>query len=140
MQGLWISLRIGLTCCFIPSLAENRKCLSGFFRFTVGNPGGWTSIEEVSADGGRPHALFPGWNGVYCCGNWTPGGEYYVFQSTFNWRTDIWALRERTGLLWRGNNEPVQLTAGPMDFRSPVPSLDGKRLFVIGEQRRGELV
>ena len=109
-------------------------------RFTVGNPGGWTSIEEVSADGGRPHALFPGWKGVYCCGNWTPDGEYYVFQSTFNWRTDIWALRERTGLLWKGNNEPVQLTAGPMDFRSPVPSIDGKRLFVIGEQRRGELV
>jgi Tol biopolymer transport system component/DNA-binding winged helix-turn-helix (wHTH) protein len=109
-------------------------------RFTVGNPGGWTSIEEVSADGGRPHALFPGWKGVYCCGNWTPDGEYYVFQSTFNWRTDIWALRERTGLLRKGNNEPVQLTAGPMDFRSPVPSIDGKRLFVIGEQRRGELV
>ena len=27
-----------------------------------------------------------------------------------------------------------------MDFRSPVSSVDGKRLFVIGEQRRGELV
>ena len=34
----------------------------------------------------------------------------------------------------------MQLTAGPMDFRSPVSSVDGKRLFVIGEQRRGELV
>ena len=32
-------------------------------RFTVGNPGGRTSIEEVSADGGRPHALFPVWKG-----------------------------------------------------------------------------
>jgi len=27
-----------------------------------------------------------------------------------------------------------------MDFRSPVSSADGKRIFVIGEQRRGELV
>ena len=34
----------------------------------------------------------------------------------------------------------MQLTAGPMDFQSPVSSVDGKRLFVIGEQRRGELV
>ena len=34
----------------------------------------------------------------------------------------------------------MQLTAGPMDFRSPVSSVDGKRLFVIGEQRRGELM
>jgi DNA-binding winged-HTH domains len=108
-------------------------------RFTVGNPGGWTSIEEVSAGGGRSHALLPGWKGVYCCGNWTPDGKYYVFQSTFNWRTDTWALRERTGFFQR-NHEPVQLTAGPMDFRSPVSSIDGKRLFVIGEHRRGELV
>ena len=116
-------------------------------RFTVGDPSGWTetSIEEVSAVGGRPHALLPGREGVYCCGNWTPDGKYYVFQSistvsTDNWRTDIWALRERTGLFRKGNGEPVQLTAGPMDFRSPVSSVDGKRLFVIGEQRRGELV
>jgi Tol biopolymer transport system component len=109
-------------------------------RFTVGNPGGWTSIAEVSAFGGRPQALLPGWKGVYCCGNWTPDGEYYVFQSTSNSQTDIWALRERWGIFRKGKGEPVQLTAGPMDFRSPVSSVDGKRLFVIGEQRRGELV
>jgi len=109
-------------------------------RFTVGDPAGWTSIEEVSAVGGQPHALLPGWKGVYCCGNWTPDGKYYVFQSTSNSNTDIWALRERTGLFRGRNSEPVQLTAGPMDFRSPVSSVDGKRLFVIGEQPRGELV
>jgi Tol biopolymer transport system component len=109
-------------------------------RFTVGNPGGWTSIEEVTADGGRPRALLPGWKGGSCCGHWTADGEYYVFQSTFNSRTDIWALRERAGLFRKGNGEPVQLTAGPMDFQSPISSVDGKRLFVIGEQRRGELV
>ena len=40
-------------------------------RFTVRNLAGWTSIEEVSAVGGRPHALLPGWMGSYCCGNWT---------------------------------------------------------------------
>ena len=34
----------------------------------------------------------------------------------------------------------MQLTAGPMNFRSPVSSIDGKRLFVIGDQLRGELV
>jgi Tol biopolymer transport system component/DNA-binding winged helix-turn-helix (wHTH) protein len=110
-------------------------------RFTVGPPaGGSTSIEEVSAIGGRSHALLPGWKGSFCCGNWTPDGQYYVFQSTSNSGTDIWALRERKGFFRKGNVEPVQLTAGPMNFRSPVSSVDGKRLFVIGEQRRGELV
>jgi Tol biopolymer transport system component/DNA-binding winged helix-turn-helix (wHTH) protein len=114
-------------------------------RFTVYRAGAWTSIEEVSAAGGRPHALLPGREEDHCCGNWTTDGKYYVFQSTFfqslNYsRTDIWALRERIGLFRKGNGEPVQLTAGPMDFRSPVSSVDGKRIFVIGEQRRGELV
>ena len=83
--------------------------------------------------------MLPGWKGFYCCGNWTKDGKYYVFQSTSDSRTDIWALRERTGLFRKGNGEPVQLTAGPMDFRSPVSS-DGKRLFVIGQQPRGELL
>ena len=107
-------------------------------RFTVGDPGGWTTIEEILADGGRPRALLPGWKGVACCGNWTPNGEHYVFQSSFNSRTDIWALRERAGIFRKAG--PVQLTAGPMNFRSPVSAIDGKRLLVIGEQRRGELV
>jgi Tol biopolymer transport system component/DNA-binding winged helix-turn-helix (wHTH) protein len=109
-------------------------------RFTVGDPGAWTAIEEVRAAGGSARALLPGWKGTYCCGNWTPDGELYVFQSSFNSRADIWALRERTGLFRKGNGGPVQLTAGPMDFRSPVSNIDGTRLFVIGEQRRGELV
>ena len=118
-------------------------------RFTVGDARGWTgtSIEEVSVEGGRPHSLLPGWKGLGfpCCGNWTPDGKYYVFQSrsvlrTDNWRTDIWALRNRTGPFRKGDDKPVKLTAGPMEFRSPVSSVDGKRLFVIGEQRRGKLM
>jgi Tol biopolymer transport system component len=32
------------------------------------------------------------------------------------------------------------LTSGPLRFSVPVPSKDGKRLFVVGEQRRAELV
>jgi hypothetical protein len=32
------------------------------------------------------------------------------------------------------------LTAGPLNFYSPQPSLDGKRLYVIGEQPKSELV
>jgi Tol biopolymer transport system component/DNA-binding winged helix-turn-helix (wHTH) protein len=109
-------------------------------RFTVGDPTKLTSIEEVSVVGGRPHALLPGWKDDHCCGSWTPDGEYYVFQSTSNSRTDIWALRERAGLFRKGSGEPLQLTAGPMDFRSPISSIDGKKLFAIGEQRRGELL
>ena len=34
---------------------------------------------------------------------------------------------------------PRQLTAGPMNFTGPVFSGNSEKLFVIGEQRRGEV-
>jgi Tol biopolymer transport system component len=35
--------------------------------------------------------------------------------------------------------EPAQLTSGPVSYFLPVPSVDGKRLFALGSQPRGEL-
>jgi eukaryotic-like serine/threonine-protein kinase len=99
------------------------------------------SLWEVSADGTNLHPLLPGWNNppAECCGNWTPDGRYFVFESTRNGRTDIWARREKGGLLLKPDMAPVQLTTGPLDFFGPLPSRDGQRLFVIGSQPRGEL-
>jgi Tol biopolymer transport system component len=34
---------------------------------------------------------------------------------------------------------PVQLTSGPIQFTAPLPSKDGKQIFAVGEQLRGEL-
>jgi len=100
-----------------------------------------SSIWEVSAHGANLHPLLPGWNNPSeeCCGNWTPDGKYYVFQSGRNGRTDIWAIHERHGLLRKTTSQPFQLTSGPMNTFSPLPSTDGKKLFVIGTQPRGEL-
>jgi Tol biopolymer transport system component/DNA-binding winged helix-turn-helix (wHTH) protein len=113
-------------------------------RFTMGetNITGVSSLWEVAADGSNPHPLLPGWNNPAgeCCGNWTADGRYFVFQSGRNGTTNIWALREQVGLFRRASQEPVQLTFGPLSYYAPVPSKDGKRLFVVGEQQRGELV
>lgn len=112
-------------------------------RFTITNTQNSTaSLWEVAADGSNPHPLLPGWNNPAneCCGNWTADGRYFVFQSTRNRATNIWARREQTGVFQRGSQEPVQLTIGPLNYYFPVPSLDGKKLFVVGEQKRGELV
>ncbi len=112
-------------------------------RFTQLDPQSTSqSLWEVSADGAHLHPLIGGWNSpaAECCGNWTPDGKYFVFQSTHNRRTDIWAVREKGGLLRKVSREPVQLTAGPMNFSAPVASKDGKRLFLIGEQPLSELV
>ncbi len=97
---------------------------------------------EVSADGTHLRPLLPGWNNpsAECCGSWTPDGRYFIFTARRNGRWDIWAIREKAGFLRKPDRAPIQLTAGPLNFSSPLPSADGKRLFVIGGQSRGEVM
>lgn len=124
---------------FWPRWSPDGKTL----RFTVNDPKTQdSSLWEVFADGNNLHQLLPTWNGFadQCCGNWTPDGKYFVFESLHNGRSDIWMIRERGGLFRKADRTPVQLTAGPMGFHSAVPSPDGKKLFVVGAQRRGELL
>ena len=112
-------------------------------RFTVTDPQTKaTSLWEVGADGSGLHPLLPGWNNppAECCVAWTRDGKYFVFQSTYNFRSDIWAIREKPGLFGKQRPTPVQLTSGPLNFQGPQPSNDGRKLFAIGVQRRGELV
>jgi Tol biopolymer transport system component/DNA-binding winged helix-turn-helix (wHTH) protein len=101
-----------------------------------------SSLWEVSADDAQPHPLLPDWNNhaAECCGNWTPDGKYFVFQSTRNGRADLWAIREKQNSWRKASREPMQLTAGPMSLSLPLPSQDGKKLFALGTQLRGELV
>jgi len=100
-------------------------------------------LAEVSADGSGYHRLLEYWRlgDDVSNGNWTPDGKIFVFQAVRNWgRADIWAIPEKADLFHKLNAEPVQLTAGPLSFYSPQPSLDGKKIYVIGEQPRSELV
>ena len=105
-------------------------------RFTVGVD--TNSLWQVSINGTGLHHLFPAWHTPpdECCGKWTPDGRYFVFESQGN----IWAIAEKGNLLGKANGQPLQLTSGPMTFSSPLPSKDGKKLFVVGELDRGELV
>ena len=111
-------------------------------RFTVNDPRtNLRSIWEASAAGSNLHALLPGWGDSpnECCGSWTPDGKYFVFQATGGGTENLWAIRERGNFL-SSKPAPTQLTTGPMNVGTPVPSTDGKRLFVQGWQPRGELV
>ena len=100
-----------------------------------------SSIWEVSSAGKNLHRLLSGWNVPpdECCGNWTADGKYFLFQSTRGNRSDVWAMREKSGLFDFSGHEPVRLTTGPMNFLSPLPDRDGKRVFVEARQDRGEL-
>ncbi len=53
---------------------------------------------------------------------------------------DLWAVREKGDLLHKVDHRPVRLTSGPMSFNGPQASADGKKIYVVGNQLRAELV
>jgi eukaryotic-like serine/threonine-protein kinase len=95
------------------------------------------SLWRVPISGADPQPLLSAWHTPpnECCGQWTPDGKFFVFQSGDN----IWARAERRNWFGRTDSQPVQLTFGPMTFRLPVPSKDGKKVFAVGMLARGEL-
>ena len=113
-------------------------------RFTVLSPkDNSSSLWEVAAEGTNLHPLLPGWNNPPADGNgiWTPDGNYFLFLSSRGEKiNNIWAIREKSDLFRKVSREPVQLTFGPMDLSTIVPSTDGKKLFVVGKQSRAEVV
>jgi serine/threonine protein kinase/Tol biopolymer transport system component len=106
-------------------------------RFNTGDLTFTGPLYQVSVDGTNLHLLVPGWHTPpdENAGRWTPDGKYFVFKSG----TNIWALAEKGDLFGKADSQPVQLTSGPMAFFSPLPSKDGKKLFVVGALARGEL-
>jgi Tol biopolymer transport system component/DNA-binding winged helix-turn-helix (wHTH) protein len=94
------------------------------------------TIMEASANGTGLHKLLDA-----CCGSWTPDGRFFIFQNRINSRLDFWAMREdRAFPWWNTEHKPIQLTAGPLNFQSPLLSADGKKIFGIGGSRRAEVI
>ena len=106
-------------------------------RFNTGDLTFTGPLYQVSVDGTNLHLLLPGWHTPpdENAGRWTPDGKYFVFKSG----TNIWALAEKGDFFGKAESQPVQLTSGPMTFYTPLPSKDGKKLFVVGALARGEL-
>ncbi len=99
---------------------------------TIGQQLTW----EVSATGTDLHRFLGGWHDPpdECCGKWTKDGTYFIFQS----KNQIWAYPEKSGFL-RSEPKPIALTSSPLSLSYPLPSEDGKKLFMIGQTYRGEL-
>jgi serine/threonine protein kinase/Tol biopolymer transport system component len=98
---------------------------------------GINQLWKLSSDGKSLHEMFPAWHeqASKCCGQWTSGGKYFVFES----QGQIWAARQAGSLFYKVNREPVQLTAGTVSYSYPVPSKDGKTIFAVAGFARGEL-
>jgi len=96
-----------------------------------------TALWEISPGGGNAHELLPGWSKppAECCGIWSADSKHFLFSS----QGSIWELPQKSWL-HKGSSDPVHLTSGPLALFSPLPSKDGKKLFVVGRRPRGELV
>ena len=108
-------------------------------RLSVSGAGGFCGfLVGGFVDDGRAQPLLPDWDPSWynCCGSWTADGKYFVFQS----RSNVWALRENAGFLRRASRQPFQLTTGPIGAYWPLPSRDGKRLFIAGYLARNEFL
>jgi len=94
-------------------------------------------LWEVSVAGTDLHRLLGNGHGLpdECCGKWTPDGKYFVFQSN----GQVWAL-PRKGSFLHSEPKSFELTSSPLSLSSPLPSREGKKLFVVGRNYRGELM
>ena len=106
-------------------------------RFNVTDPSGTTSLWEVQTDATPVHPLQVMPNAGI--GRWTADGRFYIF-GRWKEHRDLWALSEKHGLFSRSSREPIRLTNGPLNYGPPLPSRDGKRIFAVGFQNRGELI
>ncbi len=105
---------------------------SGDSLWEVGSDG--TGLHQILRDfaaGGEPASV--------CCGTWTPDGRNFVFQSIRAGKSEIWSVPDRPKWIPQALSTPTQLTSGQLSSLAPAVSPDGQKLFVIGQQLRGEL-
>jgi Tol biopolymer transport system component/DNA-binding winged helix-turn-helix (wHTH) protein len=111
-------------------------------RYTVGNKvTADHRLWEARADGSNAHEILTELTEFQdkCCGEWTPDGNYFMFQTMRDGASKIWAMPEHPSM-WNLHPRPMQLTTGPMNFYMGAPTPDGKKLIVTSAEPRAELV
>jgi Tol biopolymer transport system component/DNA-binding winged helix-turn-helix (wHTH) protein len=101
-----------------------------------------STLWEVNLADGSVHPLLPDSSASSRAlpGGWSPDGKYFFYSTLDEGGTrNLWAMREAE-ILRRVNPRPQPVTAGPLTFYVPVPSKDGKSIFAVGEQLRGQLL
>ena len=96
-------------------------------------------IWEAAADGAGLHRILPQLEGSFCCGAWSPGGEFYAFGRLDGGIYNLWVVSEAKRWGKSAVSSAVQLTFGPISFGEPAFNPDGKQIFAIGKVLRGEL-
>jgi len=120
-----------------PRWSPNGKVI----RFTVEEPKQQAaSLWEVDASGGTARNLFPGlsrasdhWGMGPGQGSWTRDGKYFFFLVGRKPEFSVWVQRESRDFFGR-YPIPEQIFVSPFSLGPPVPSSDGKRLFLAVRQ------
>ena len=99
-----------------------------------------TSIWQFAVKSGRLRRVFQEMNDQTCCGSWTPDGNFFLFQVRVRNTFEIWAQRDSNGFFFSVPYKPFPLIAGAINYRGPLASNDGRKLFVRAEAPKGELV
>ena len=119
----------------IPNAADPHLSPDGSrIRFDAGY-----GVWELNSKGGNLHRVF-GSSGHIFGGNWSPDQKYYFFTGWDGDRWSLWAVSEEHHWWKKAEaSQPRPLTVGPMSIGVPAISNDGKQLYAVGTERRGEL-
>lgn len=113
------------------------------FSFGVFNPATFAQkLWTARLDGTDPHEILSGWGkpSAECCGRWTPDGKCFIFATHENNASSLWALAQKAQFGRALSGAPMQLTTGPLWIHDVLPAKNGKQIFIVGTQPKGELV
>ena len=112
-------------------------------RFSENYEGFHDRLWEVDHTGGNLHLLLANQNDNdhVCCGSWTKSGKAFVYLSVQADSNSIHIRAEDQTRWGRWAEANVSIPAAPLDkWTAAIPSVDGKHVFAIGEQLRGQLI
>ena len=112
------------------------------FSFTVFDPTTYTrKLWAARLDGTGFQEMLPGWGNppLECCGRWTADGKYFIFATKQSNGSSLWTLAQKKRFA-RASGALMQLTTGPLWIDDALPAKNGKQIFMVGTQPKGELV
>jgi Tol biopolymer transport system component/DNA-binding winged helix-turn-helix (wHTH) protein len=120
-------------------------------RFTLPNrERGTDEMWEVRADGKNLRRVLPGVTEERhdASGTWSTDERYFLFTGgsdrqlspVTNSVSNVWALREPTGLFLRASNHASELSHGPISFRNLAATGDSDRFFALGTHPEYQLI
>lgn len=123
---------------FKPRWSPNGKLI----RTSLIDKDGRISFWQVEASGKNLARILPGWDdsSQLESGKWTVDGRFFLFTALKGGVRNIWMLPDKRNFLPRNSSQASQLTAGPISFFLPTPAPDGKTIYAVGHQPRGQLM